>query len=66
MNCHQIIGNWQQVKRAVGEERGKLTEDNVDVIAGKRDILPGKTPEKHGIAREEAKRSSKDCETSLK
>jgi uncharacterized protein YjbJ (UPF0337 family) len=51
---------------AVGEGGGKLTSDNVDVIAGKRDILPGKTPEKHGIAREEAKRSSKDCETSLK
>ena len=39
MNCHQTIGNWKQVKKAVGEGWGKLTDDNVDVIAGKRDIL---------------------------
>ncbi|MGO9018410.1 MAG: hypothetical protein ACLQVJ_08675 [Syntrophobacteraceae bacterium] len=66
MNCHQLIRNWQQVKGAVGEERGKLTGGNVDVSAGNRDIIPGKIPERHGIAREEAERSSKDCEASSK
>jgi uncharacterized protein YjbJ (UPF0337 family) len=66
MNCHQLMGNWQQVKGAVGEEWGKLTDDNVDVIAGKRDILLGKIQEKHGIAREEAEKELKDWEASLK
>ena len=59
MNCHQLIGNWKQVKGAVGEGWGKLTDDNVDVIAGKRNILPGKIQERHGIACEEAERSSR-------
>ena len=66
MNCHQLIGNWQQVKEAVGEEWGKLTDDNVDVIAGKRGILPGKIQERYGVAREEAEKKLRDWEFSLK
>jgi uncharacterized protein YjbJ (UPF0337 family) len=66
MNCHQLIGNWQQVKGAVGEGWGKLTHGNGDVIAGKRDILPGKIQKRHGIACEQAEKELKDCEASLK
>jgi uncharacterized protein YjbJ (UPF0337 family) len=65
MGCHQLIGNWKQVKGAVGEG-GKLTYDNVYVIAGKRDILLGKIQERHGIARGEAEKELKNCEASLK
>ncbi len=32
MNCHQLIGNWKQVKGAVGEGWGKLTDDNVEIF----------------------------------
>jgi uncharacterized protein YjbJ (UPF0337 family) len=66
MNCHQLIGNLKQVKGAVGEGGGKLTGDNVDAIAGKRDILSGKIQEGHAIACERAKKEFKDCEASLK
>ena len=66
MNCHQLIGNWKQVKGAVGKGLGKLTDDNVDAIAGKRDILPGKMQERHGIACEQAEKEFTDCEASLK
>jgi uncharacterized protein YjbJ (UPF0337 family) len=59
MNCHQLIGNSKQVYGAVEEGGGKLAGDNVDVIAGKRDILLGKTQERHGITCEQAERSSK-------
>jgi uncharacterized protein YjbJ (UPF0337 family) len=65
MNCHQLIGNWKQVKGAVGAGLGKLTGDDVVVIAGKRDILPGKIRERHGIACEQAEKEFKDCEASL-
>ncbi|MGO8944822.1 MAG: general stress protein CsbD [Syntrophobacteraceae bacterium] len=41
MSCHLLIGNLKQVKGAVGD-KGKLTDDNVYVIAGKRDIFFGK------------------------
>ena len=66
MNWDQIAGNWKQVKGAVRQKWGKLTDDDVDVIAGKRDILLGKIQEKHGIAREEAEKELKAFEASLK
>ena len=66
MNRDQIAGNWKQVKGVVREKWGKLTEDDVDVIAGKRDILLGKIQEKHGIAREEADKELKAWEVSWK
>jgi uncharacterized protein YjbJ (UPF0337 family) len=66
MNWDQIAGNWRQVKGVVRERWGKLTDDDVDVIAGKRDILLGKIQEKHGIAREEAEKELKAWEASLK
>ena len=59
MNWDQIEGNWKQIKGVVRERWGKLTDDDVDVIAGKRDILLGKIQEKHGIAREEAEKELK-------
>ena len=66
MNWDQIAGNWKQVKGVVREKWGKLTDDDVDIIAGKRDILLGKIQERHGIAREEAEKQLKAWEDSLK
>ncbi len=67
MSCHRLIGNLRQVKEKVGEERRELTAyNNVDVIAGNRDILPGKIQEGHVIACERAERESKDCEASYR
>lgn len=66
MSWDQIAGNWKQVKGVIRERWGKLTDDDVDVIAGKRDILLGKIQEKHGVAREEAEKELKDFEASLK
>jgi uncharacterized protein YjbJ (UPF0337 family) len=66
MNWDQIKGNWKQVKGVVRERWGNLTDDDVDVIAGKRDILLGKIQEKHGVAREEAEKELKAWEDSLK
>jgi uncharacterized protein YjbJ (UPF0337 family) len=66
MNWDQIAGNWKQVKGVVRERWGKITDDDVDVIAGKRDILLGKIQEKHGVAREVAEEELKDFEASLK
>ena len=66
MNWDQIAGNWKQVKGAVRQKWGKLTDDDVDVIAGKRDILLGKIQERQGIAHEEAEKELKAWEDSLK
>jgi uncharacterized protein YjbJ (UPF0337 family) len=40
----------------VKEKWGKLTDDDLDVISGKRDQLVGKVQERYGIAREEAEK----------
>ena len=54
MNNDRIEGNWKQVKGKVKEQWGKLTDDDLDVIAGKRDQLLGRIQERHGIAKDEA------------
>lgn len=54
MNQDRIEGNWLQFKGKVKEQWGKLTDDDLDVIAGKRDQLLGRIQERHGITREEA------------
>ena len=42
MNEDTIAGNWKQFKGKVKEQWGKLTDDDLDVIAGKRDQMVGK------------------------
>jgi uncharacterized protein YjbJ (UPF0337 family) len=62
MNEDRIEGNWKQFKGKVKEQWGKLTDDDLDVIAGRRDQLAGKIQERHGVARDEAERQIKDFE----
>jgi uncharacterized protein YjbJ (UPF0337 family) len=56
MNWDQIEGNWKQVKGKVKEKWGKFTDDELDVLAGKRDQLVGKVQERYGIAKADAER----------
>ena len=54
MNWDQVEGNWKQFKGKVKEQWGNLTDDHLDVIAGKRDQLSGQIQESYGITKEEA------------
>jgi len=65
MSWNRIEGNWKQFKGKVKETWGELTDDELDQIAGKRDILLGKIQEKYGIAQEEADKRIKDFEKTL-
>lgn len=56
MNWNQIEGNWEQFKGAAQKQWGKLTGDDLDVIAGNRKQLAGKIQERYGKAQEEADR----------
>lgn len=56
MNQDTVEGNWLQFKGKVKEQWGKLTDDDLDIIAGKRDQLLGKIQERHGISKEEAEK----------
>jgi uncharacterized protein YjbJ (UPF0337 family) len=42
MNKDEISGNWKQFKGKAKEQWGKLTDDDMTVIEGKRDQLVGK------------------------
>lgn len=56
MNWDRIEGNWKQFKGNVKQQWGKLTDDQLDVIAGKRDHLAGKIQESYGINEDEAEK----------
>jgi uncharacterized protein YjbJ (UPF0337 family) len=56
MNWDQLAGQWKQVKGNAKEKFGKLTDDDLTQIAGKRDQFIGKIQERYGLAREEAQR----------
>lgn len=56
MNKDQIEGNWKQFKGKIKEQWGKLTDDDLDVIAGRKDQLIGRIQERQGVAKEEAEK----------
>jgi uncharacterized protein YjbJ (UPF0337 family) len=56
MNWDQVEGKWKQAAGRVKEKWGKLTDDDLQVIRGKRDQLVGKIQERYGIAKEDAER----------
>jgi len=54
MNTDQLQGKWKQLKGSVKERWGNLTDDDVEVINGRRDQLIGRVQERYGIAKAEA------------
>ena len=56
MNWNEMEGKWKQMKGSVREKWGKLTDDDLTVINGKRDQLVGRIQERYGIARQEAEK----------
>jgi uncharacterized protein YjbJ (UPF0337 family) len=52
----KMKGSWSQTKGAVKEQWGKLTDDDLLQIEGRRDQLIGKLQTRYGITREEAER----------
>jgi len=59
MNWDQIAGNWKQLKGRVRQRWGKLTDDDLTSIEGKREQLVGKLQERYGIAKEAAEEELK-------
>jgi uncharacterized protein YjbJ (UPF0337 family) len=65
MDWARIEGNWKQVKGRAKERWGKLTDDDLTVIAGRRDQLEGMIQERYGYAKERARREIEDWYRSL-
>ena len=60
MNWDRVEGKWKQLKGSAKAKWGKLTDDDLDTIAGKRDQLIGRIQERYGIAKDEAERQVDD------
>ena len=56
MNWDRIEGNWKQFSGKVQQQWGKLTNDDLDVIDGRRDELSGRIQKAYGVTKDEADR----------
>ena len=56
MNWDRIEGNWKQFSGKAQQQWGKLTNDDLDVVEGRRQELVGKIQERYGVAKDEAER----------
>jgi uncharacterized protein YjbJ (UPF0337 family) len=56
MNWDQVEGKMKQWMGSAKQRWGKLTDDELQQLAGKRDEIVGKLQEKYGWTREEAEK----------
>lgn len=63
MNENQLKGEWKQIRGKVAEKWGKLTDNDLEVISGKRDQLVGLLQQRYGKAQEVIEREVKEFET---
>lgn len=56
MNWDEIAGKWKQAVGKAKEKWGKLTDDDLTAINGKRDQLVGKIQQRYGIVKEAAEK----------
>jgi uncharacterized protein YjbJ (UPF0337 family) len=54
MNWNIVEGNWKQLQGVIRQQWGKLTDDDLDVIDGRREELSGRIQEVYGISQKEA------------
>jgi uncharacterized protein YjbJ (UPF0337 family) len=64
MNWDTVKGDWKQFKGKVKEKWGKLTDDDLNKIQGRRDQLAGAIQKHYGIAKDEAEKQLKEFESS--
>ncbi len=60
MNWDTVTGDWKQFSGKVKEKWGKLTDDDLTIINGKREQLEGKLQERYGYAKEQARKEVDD------
>ena len=65
MNWDVVKGNWKQFTGKVKQKWGKLTDDDLSAIGGKRDELVGRLQKHYGYAKDEAERELDDFTRSL-
>jgi len=65
MNWDQIEGNWKEFMGGIKERWGKLTDDELTTIGGKRDRLAGVLQKKYGLAKDAVEDEIAEFERSI-
>ena len=60
MNTDVLQGKWKQVRGEVKRLWGKLTDDDLQLVEGRRNELVGRIQERYGYARDRAEREVDD------
>jgi uncharacterized protein YjbJ (UPF0337 family) len=63
MNWDQVGARWVQVQGFFRQHWARLTDDDLNLIAGARDRLLGVLQRRYGATREEAERQVQSFET---
>ena len=66
MDWNRVEGNWKEFRGKVKEKWGKLTDNDLTTIAGKRDQLAGLLQERYGYAKEQAEKEVDEFARALK
>ena len=66
MDWNRVEGNWKQFKGAAKEKWGKLTDDDLNVIEGRREQLEGKLQQRYGFAKDQIRKDVDDWFGTLK
>ncbi|MCX6116516.1 MAG: CsbD family protein [Proteobacteria bacterium] len=66
MNWDQIEGEWKQFRGAIREKWAKLTDDDLDLISGKKERLLGKIQSHYGYKKEAAETELNEFISSIK
>ena len=56
MNWDIVEGDWKQMKGEVQKQWGKLTNDDLEVVAGERQKLAGRLQERYGYEKDKAEK----------
>ncbi|MCB1883397.1 MAG: CsbD family protein [Geminicoccaceae bacterium] len=56
MNWDRIEGNWKQAVGTVRQKWAKLTDDDLELVRGKREALSGRIQERYGIGKDDAEK----------
>jgi len=65
MNADTLKGQWHQVKGEVKTQWGKLTDSDLDQIAGQSEKLIGVIQERYGYARDRAEQEVRNFQAEM-
>jgi uncharacterized protein YjbJ (UPF0337 family) len=60
MDWNRLEGDWKQLRGKAKERWGKLSDDDLTAISGRRAHLEGKIQERYGYAKSQARKEIED------